>query len=167
MGRLFDAVASLLGLRHTISYEAQAAIELETAATRAWSRSGGTSLHYGFGVGGARIDMAPVLGQIVDDLSDGAATDEIALAFHEAVVDAVLHVARRVRAQRAVHTVVLSGGVFQNALLTTRCASLLEGADFDVLTNRIVPPNDGGLALGQAYIAGHGDPLSRPNPPEV
>jgi hydrogenase maturation protein HypF len=167
MGRLFDAVASLLGLRHEISYEAQAAIEVETVAARAWSKTGGSSLHYRFGVDGARIDMAPVLRLIVQDVRAGTATDEIALAFHEAVADVVLTVARRVRAERAVNTVVLAGGVFQNALLAVRCSSLLEDADFEVLTNRIVPPNDGGLALGQAYLAGHGDPVSRPTRPEV
>ncbi len=152
MGRLFDAVASLLGLRHRISYEAQAAIELEVAADQA---DGGSSCHYRFTIDGPLISPAEVLREMVIDLRANVPTSEIARAFHEAVSDVVVTVAARLRDERGDHAVALSGGVFQNALLTVMCTSRLQDAGFVVLTNQLVPPNDGGLALGQAFVAGH------------
>lgn len=150
MGRLFDAVASLLGLRHHVTYEAQAAIDLEIAA------AGGAPLGpYHFVLDADDVDPRPVIRSIVDDLRVGRPIADIALTFHLAVAELVVEVARRVRADRALGTVALSGGVFQNSLLTTECVRRLEHAGFVALTHHLVPPNDGGLALGQAYIAAH------------
>jgi hydrogenase maturation protein HypF len=154
MGRLFDAVASLLGLRHHITYEAQAAIDLEMAATA------GTPLDpYHFTIDstadGDDVDPRPVVRAIVEDLRHGKPVADIALTFHLAVAELVVAVAERIRSDRALATVALTGGVFQNSLLTTACVDRLEGAGFVALTHHLVPPNDGGLALGQAYIAAH------------
>jgi hydrogenase maturation protein HypF len=150
MGRLFDAVASLLGLRHHITYEAQAAIDLEIAA------SAGTPLDpYRFTLDGDEIDPRPVIRAIVEDLRRGGTVADVALTFHYAVADLVVAVARRTRSDSVSAPVALTGGVFQNSLLTTTCAGRLEEAGFVALTHHLVPPNDGSLALGQAYIAAH------------
>ena len=150
MGRLFDAVASLLGLRHHITYEAQAAIDLEIAAT-----AGNPLDPYHFAIDGDDVDPRPVVRAIVEDLRRGRTVADIALTFHFAVAELVVAVAQRIRSDRALATVALTGGVFQNSLLTVACVERLENAGFVVLTHHLVPPNDGGLALGQAYIAAH------------
>jgi len=149
MGRLFDAVASLLGIRHRVDYEAQAAIELELLAEQGDDR--GSPLPLAVGPDGV-IDPVPLLHELVRRIEDGRDEADVALAFHRAVADAVLESARR--ASHRELPVVLTGGVFQNALLTRFTRATLEGDGFVVLTHRLVPPNDGGLALGQAVIAG-------------
>ena len=160
MGRLFDAVASLIGLRHRISYEAQAAIELEIAATEAGDdREPG----YGFERCGGLLDASPVIRALVDDLAAGRSAPVLARRFHRAVVDLVTEVARWLRAATGIETVALGGGVFQNALLTEWCVESIDRAGLHALTHRAVPPNDGGLALGQAYIAAAGHGLDLPS----
>ncbi len=156
MGRLFDAVASLLDLRHRISYEAQAAIELEIAAA-----SGAQPPRYQFGlevVGDDPIvvDPGPVLAAIVTDVRRSAVdVESIALGFHRAVADMVQAVVDRVVERHDVDTIALTGGTFQNALLTDLCLDRLDAAGRRTLTHAIVPPNDGGISLGQAYVAAH------------
>ncbi|WP_055400432.1 MULTISPECIES: carbamoyltransferase HypF [unclassified Mycobacterium] len=149
MGRLFDAVASLLGVRHRIDYEGQAAIELEALAESAGGEAG-PSLTLMVGADGV-IDPAPMVQDLVSALYAGAQPATLALAFHDAVADAVA----RVVAQAAGTTrlVGLTGGVFQNVLLLKACRQRLRRAGFEVLTHRTVPPNDGGLALGQAVVS--------------
>ncbi len=149
MGRLFDAVASLLGLRHRITYEAQAAIQLEFLAASASVPADG----FAFGLDDGRIDPAPVLHAIVDGVRAGTDRASLALAFHHAVVDAIVSVAGDVRSERPVPAVGLTGGCFQNALLTDLAAMCLVDEGFEVLTHRLVPPNDGGIALGQVAVA--------------
>lgn len=148
MGRLFDAVASILDVKHRISYEAQAAIELELVA----ASGRGARSDYRFDLDGVEggLDQRPVIRAIVDDVGRGRPAPDIAFAFHDALAHAVEDIARR----HAMDTVVLSGGVFQNALLTELCVQRLSN-DFDVRTHRTVPANDGGLSLGQAFIAAH------------
>ncbi len=148
MGRLFDAVASLLDVRHRISYEAQAAIELEIVATQT-----PVAHPLAFGITDRQLDPDPLLRDIVAARRAGVRTDRLALGFHEAVVDGMVTLARRVRAQCDVERVGLTGGVFQNALLVRLASGALREQGFDVLTHRRVPPNDGGLALGQAVVA--------------
>ncbi len=150
MGRLFDAVASLLALRQRVSFEAQAALDLEMAAGR-----GNELTPYRFELDGTIIRVVPVVRRIVDDLRDGHRPADIALTFHLAISELVVDVAERTRDRDGLSTVALTGGVFQNALLTTMCLDRLEDRNFRVLTHRLVPPNDGGLALGQAFIAAH------------
>ncbi len=151
IGRLFDVVASLLDVRHHVSYEAQAAIELEALAASA--TGSGWPLQFSLREDGV-LDPVPVLRELARGLLRGVATARLALGFHEALAAAVAAAVDRVAAATQLRTVALSGGVFQNATLSTRCADKLREREFDVLQHRIVPPNDGGLALGQAVIAG-------------
>jgi hydrogenase maturation protein HypF len=156
MGRLFDAVSSLLDVRHIASYEAQAAMELEWLAT-------GHPLgapRYRFGLTGSDLDPAPVLRQMIADLRHGVATGAVAAGFHVAVARLMAEVAVRQREVTGIDQVALSGGVFQNALLVQLARKALAARQFDVLTHRVVPANDGGLALGQAAVAGYAGPTS-------
>jgi len=155
MGRLFDAVSSLLGIRHDTDYEGQAAIELEALAA-SQGRSGGA--RWAFDVSEASglltMDPAPALQAAVSGLASGLTTPAASLAFHEAVADAVAEAVAWARDRQGVTTVGLTGGVFANRLLEALCRERLGGLGVTVLTHRLVPPNDGGLALGQAVVAG-------------
>ena len=154
MGRLFDAVSSLLGLRQVATYEAQAALELEWCA----EAHVGTARPYHFGLSDGEIDPAAVLSGIVDDLGTGLPVAAIAAGFHGAVADLIGSVAEGLRDETGVTRVVLTGGVFQNVLLVDLARRALDARGFRVLTHRLVPPNDGGLALGQAAVAGYRPP---------
>ncbi len=151
MGRLFDAVASLVGVRHCVDYEAEAAIGLESLA-RSYSAD---AAPYAFGVGGsgpALADPAPVIRAVVRDLRAGVPLAEIAARFHAGVAALVVDLARLAREQTGLGVVALGGGVFGNALLLEACMGLLQEQAFTVLTPRLLPPNDGGIALGQLVI---------------
>jgi hydrogenase maturation protein HypF len=151
MGRLFDAVSSLLGVRHTVSYEAQAAIELETVAAAHL----GVARHYRFETSGDEIDAGGVLHAMVDDLRDGCPAGAAAAGFHVAVARLIADSADELREKTGIGRVALSGGVFQNMLVVRLTRAELARRNLQVLTHRLVPPNDGGLALGQAAIAGY------------
>ncbi len=146
MGRLFDAVSSLLDVRHAVDYEAQAAIELEALAkpALAWPAEVGWD--------GNRVIIDPS-GWLRLAMVAGSA-GEAAYAFHSGVAEAVVESARLVRQRFGDMAVGLTGGVFGNLLLTELCARGLQEAGFEVLLHRLVPPNDGGLALGQVCVAG-------------
>jgi hydrogenase maturation protein HypF len=140
MGRLFDAVAALLGVREEVSYEGQAAIELEQLA-------GDTAAEpYAWRFG----DGAALVATVHDDLSAGRARAEIAAAFHESVAAGAAAACAEAAGARAV---VLSGGSFQNLRLLASTRARLEAAGFRVLSHRLVPPNDGGISYGQAAVA--------------
>jgi len=150
VGRLFDAVSALLGVRDVVSYEGQAAIELEHVADPAETGS------YPVPVSDepvARVHIANLVRSLAEDMAGGTAVPVLAARFHNALADVVLDVCGRLREQHQLSTVALSGGVFQNALLVSRCLDRLEADGFIVLTHRQVPPNDGGLSLGQAAVA--------------
>ncbi|MET9524973.1 carbamoyltransferase HypF [Streptomyces coeruleorubidus] len=149
MGRLFDAVSSLAGVCHRAEYEAQAALELEAAAAAAWDAD--TSAYAFAGA----LDPAPVLSALVADLRRGTPAPVLAARFHRAVARAVAEICRRARRDTGLATVALSGGVFANALLEEECTRLLADDGFAVLRHGEVPPNDGGLALGQLMVAAH------------
>jgi hydrogenase maturation protein HypF len=158
MGRLFDAVASLAGVCQQAGYEGQPAIELEALLDPLGAPA---QRPYGFALaqhpdGTLVVDPAPVLAAAVRDVVGGTPSAVVSGRFHEAVARAVRDVARQVRATRGVQTIGLTGGVFQNALVTSRCQRLLQADGFEVLVHRRVPPNDGGLALGQAIVAACG-----------
>jgi hydrogenase maturation protein HypF len=155
MGRLFDAVSSLLGIRHEASFEAQAAMELETVAED--DAGGGPPWAAGFARRDDEIDAAPVIRRIVDDLRDGVAPAAIAAAFHGAVAGLVADTAVDLRERTGIERVALTGGVFQNVLLVRLVGAALRVRGFDVLTHHLVPPNDGGLALGQVAVAGRSE----------
>jgi hydrogenase maturation protein HypF len=153
MGRLFDAVAALIGVRHRIAYEAQAAIELEILGESGRSAAGATPrLAFDVAADGT-LDFAPVIQGLVRGLRAGADPAVLAYRFHAAVADAVAEVTRLVGADSPVPVVGLTGGVFQNVLLLRECTQRLTALGVEVLTHRLVPPNDGGLALGQAVVA--------------
>ena len=157
VGRLFDVVASLLGVRQRAGYEAQAAMELEARAER--GRAGAARLTFSLGDDGV-IDPTPLLAALVTAASASRpAVDDLALAFHQALADVVAASVSRVAAGRGRLPVALTGGVFQNAIVTTLTRRRLEDEGHVVLTHRLVPPNDGGLSLGQAVVAGR---TSRP-----
>jgi hydrogenase maturation protein HypF len=150
VGRLFDAVASLLGVRQTIDYEGQAAIELEVLAASAGGRAPAVPLRIEVSADGI-MNPAPMIATMVSALQEGAEPRDLAWAFHDAIAMAVAEVVSQVA--RGTSTVGLTGGVFQNVLLSNACRQRLDDAGFTVLTHRLVPPNDGGLALGQAAIS--------------
>jgi len=147
MGRFFDAVASLLGVRHRIDYEGQAAIELEALAETAPTAA---PLRLAVRPDGV-IDPASMVQTLVSGLNAGTPPAQLAAGFHQAVAVAVAEVVGQVAG--AVRLVGLTGGVFQNVLLLRACRKQLQMAGFEVLTHHTVPPNDGGLALGQAVIS--------------
>lgn len=166
MGRLFDAVSSLAGIRHHAGYEAQAAIELEYAA-----RAAGAEHEDGDGDGDGRgyrfalrfpapgsgdpvvADPAPLLAAVVADVRAGAATPLIAARFHSGVAGLVADLCVLARERYGLESAALTGGVFANTLLSSACARRLRAHGFTVLRHHLVPPNDGGLALGQLMVA--------------
>jgi hydrogenase maturation protein HypF len=151
MGRLFDAIASLAGVRHRVTYEAQAAIELEALVAETATGC------YRFDVPSAAdpilVDAAPVVAAVASDVAAGADPGTIAARFHRGVIEMMAVVANTVRRRHGITTVGLSGGVFQNVTIANAARRRLEEAGFAVATHHLVPPNDGGLALGQAVIA--------------
>lgn len=155
MGRLFDAVSSLLGVRQDVGYEGQAAIELEALATVAEGR---VKARWRFDIaerdGALTLDPSPVLHAAVAGLRARIPAPQAAYTFHAAVADAVAEAAAWARERHGVRLVGLTGGVFANRLLEGLCQERLEPLGVAVLTHRLVPPNDGGLALGQAAVAG-------------
>ncbi len=149
-GRLFDAVASIAGVRHQVNFEAQAAIELEMSA------AAGVEERYPFDIlDGAPwlIDMRPAIHSIVRDVQAARPVGYIAAAFHNTVAAIVVEICLRLRAADHLQRVCLSGGTFQNLYLLERTAAGLRTKGFEVLLHEKVPPNDGGLSLGQAVIA--------------
>ncbi len=148
MGRLFDALAALLGLRNAINYEGQAAIELETIADR------NVTTCYEFEITeGGIIKAEPVIQCAMGELLDGRAAAEVSAKFHLAVAHLITRMARRARDRRRLNRVALSGGVFQNMFLLERAHALLAADGFEVLMHSRVPANDGGISLGQAAVA--------------
>lgn len=147
MGRLFDAVSSLLGVRSFVNYEGQAAIELEAIADRLGEDA------YEFEVDHDTIAAGPVIHNAVSDLLNGRSPAVVAAKFHRGVARLITTVAEQARAERKLNRVALSGGVFQNLLLLTQTRKLLQARGFEVFTHSRVPANDGGISLGQASIA--------------
>jgi hydrogenase maturation protein HypF len=151
MGRLFDAVSALLGVCEESTYEGQAAMELEMAA------SDGTEEYYDFlyqqQEESCSINPSPLLKSICSDLKDGRPVGFISTKFHNSIAAMIVAVCRRLKKRYRLDTVALSGGCFQNGYLLSRSISGLRQAGFTVLQHHLVPPNDGGIALGQALIA--------------
>lgn len=150
-GRLFDAVASICGLRHEARYEGQAAIELMQAA-------GGRIADAGYSFGFERKDnrwlmlISPMLREIATAVRAGASSTEISRHFHRTLVGILSEITRMAYLETGLKTVVLSGGVFQNQLLTETLARELESDGYKVLIHAQVPTSDGGISLGQAAI---------------
>ncbi len=166
-GRLFDAVAALLGLVDDVTYEGEGPMKLESIATRAYGKSGGD------GDPEMLLDLLP-LGRredapdmfhfdprpLVAHIAQRVGHDDpeaLALLFHRAIADSIVRGAMMVREKTGINTLCISGGVFQNRLLWELVVPALEQGRFSIYRNRNVPPGDGGLALGQAWYAGEGE----------
>jgi hydrogenase maturation protein HypF len=152
-GRLFDAVASIIGLRNQVTYEGQAAGELEALAERKAGR-GLYPFSIARGEGPLVLDWREMVQRIATEAAAGADRAVIARSFHNTLAAAVAEVCLGIRAETGTDRVVLSGGVFQNRLLGEGVHTSLSERGFRVYSHRLVPPNDGVLALGQAAIAG-------------
>jgi hydrogenase maturation protein HypF len=150
MGRLFDAIASLVGVRHRAHFEAQAAMELEALAEGLVGAAYPVEITDGAPL---ILEPGPMIRGVVDDLAEGTPPTGIAARFHATVAEAVVRVSERVRASRGLDRVVLTGGVFQNAILLGATRRGLDARGFEVFSHHLVPPNDGGIALGQAAVA--------------
>ena len=150
MGRLFDGIAALIGLRHSVAFEGQAAMELEMAAgppsAGRYDVDWRPSDHI-------KIPIAPIVQGVVADLQQGADAALISRKFHTTLVHLFTDLCLYLRRETAVDQAVLSGGSFQNAILTDELTRSLISAGFSVYAHRLVPPNDGGIALGQAVAA--------------
>ncbi len=167
-GRLFDAVASLIGLRHSVSFEGQAAMMLEAAAQEASDRPA-SLIPYPFEIvaGSAPsefavpqgyfspldLDFRPMIREIVEELARGEPLSGIAARFHETLAASIAAICHRMRADLGLDRVCLSGGCFQNALLLEGCVRCLRSEGFQVFIHHEIPANDGGISLGQAAIA--------------
>ena len=164
-------------MRRSITYEGQAAIELEmmahgqepAAGAYDWTLDGdaasaasaerhgasGWADASAAGRAPAVVRLAPLFGGVIADLEAGATPGVVGARLHATVADVVSDLCRRVRASGGPSAVVLAGGVFQNRLLAELCERRLEAAGFDVLAAGLVPVNDGGVSLGQAAVAGY------------
>jgi hydrogenase maturation protein HypF len=171
-GRLFDAVAGLAGLRQRVAYEGQAAMELEWMATPvpidgAYPFELQESSERETQESTWLVDTRPLIQEVNADAGKGASPGTIGRRFHTTMVEMIATVCHRLRKAFGRDAVVLSGGVFLNALLTSEVVGRLEEDGFRVYRHRLVPPNDGGLSLGQLAIAAgcaHRAPNSEPAP---
>lgn len=153
VGRLFDAVASLAGIRDRITYEAEAAINLEAAA-REYHIERAAPYPFEFGDNGLRsIDLTPMIRSIVADVADGKTASEIAARFHHTLASIITKTLIPMAESTGINEVALSGGAFQNRLLLSLSMDSLTKEGFKVYINEQVPSNDGGVALGQAAVA--------------
>jgi len=153
-GRLFDAVAALAGIRDEVSFEGQAALELEMVLKTDAAQAGSYpfALHRDQGL--LLVDAVPMIRQLIIDLQNEVKISHISAQFHNGLSRVVVDVCTMIREEVGERPVALSGGVFQNRYLTERTMELLREEQFEVLVHRQVPPNDGGLSLGQAAVAG-------------
>ncbi len=151
MGRLFDAVSALLGVRGTINYEGQAAIELEQMAEKAETGE------YPFKIleekGMLIINPDPIIEAIIKDIRNGEGPFIISARFHNSIARVISRMAKRIRLAAGLSDVFLSGGVFQNHYLLVKVLDILKEDGFRVYTHQKVPPNDGGISLGQVFYA--------------
>ena len=154
-GRLFDGVSSILGLRDRVSYEGQAAMELEWLARESAAKGF-------YPVGFARhgeswaLEVSPLIAALAADLRKGALKEDIARRFHSTVVEMIRQACVRLRDESGLDRVALSGGVFMNEILSREVPAALEGEGFRVYGHHQVPPNDGGICLGQLAVAAAG-----------
>jgi hydrogenase maturation protein HypF len=147
MGRLFDAVASLIGLRHTINYEAQAAIELEQITEPSITDA------YTFEITENIINLNGIISNILTDINHAIHATIIATKFHNAIANLILVLCKQIEKENNLHHIALSGGVWQNQYLLRKTYQILTEEGFSVLIHHNIPPNDGGISLGQAVIA--------------
>ena len=152
MGRLFDAVSVICGIIKKITYHGQAAIQLEQAIDDGAIGNYQMPYKYDDNEGALIIDWCPMFRELIVDLDKDISAGTCALKFHNAILELVVSLSLYLREKEAINTVVLSGGVWQNRYLLDHSIKNLEEQGFEVLTNRLVPANDGGIALGQAAV---------------
>jgi hydrogenase maturation protein HypF len=153
IGRLFDAVSALLGVRERVNYEGQAAIELEQMADTMEDGEYPVEIVKEDGV--LILNPDPLIAAIVASIKKGEAMPTISARFHNSLARGIVQMALQMKEKTGLSKIILSGGVFQNHLLLGRTRDLLAKAGFQVFIQNQVPPNDGGIALGQAYHAIH------------
>jgi len=155
MGRLFDAISALLGIRSEIDYEGQAAIELEMAAYEEdyADAQEGYSYHIIEDKGIRIVQLRDLVSAIIEDLHQGIPKGRISVKFHNAMAQMTNEMCHLIANETGISQVALSGGVFQNRLLSGKTLEILESSGFQVFTHKQVPCNDGGISLGQAVIA--------------
>ena len=152
LGRLFDGVAVIIGIRNQVNFEGQAAMELEMLAADdidsiydvEWLKGTEDPI---------RILPAPIIRGVVEDVQNGRSISEIAIKFHKTLIALFSEICADVRRESELNRVVLSGGCFQNSILLTGMIHELTSRDFEVFAHQRVPANDGGISLGQAMIA--------------
>ncbi len=152
MGRLFDAIAAILGIRNVVNYEAQGAIELEAIANL------DRTDRYSFSFEDEPskpliIDPAPVINGVLQDMRRKIAISDISMKFHNAIVQVVVETCQMIRSELGLSSVVLSGGVWQNMILLRKTIQSLQNGNFHVIWHHQVPTNDGGISLGQVAVA--------------
>ena len=158
-GRLFDAVAALIGIRQQVNYEAQAAIELEMAMTTTSSETASPDRDDAYPMklvpqdNGWIISTGPLFEALLDDLHRSVPATAISRRFHNGLVEGFVQLATLLRERATLNRVCLSGGTFHNFYLSQRLESRLSEAGFEVFTQKEVPAGDGGLSLGQALVA--------------
>ena len=155
MGRLFDAVSALIGVRGEIDYEGQAAVELEMTAYDSHLKVGNAVYPYSIteSDGVNIIQLTELFSAIIKDLYQDVPKATISGTFHNTVAQIICEMCQLISRRTGIKQVALSGGVFQNRLLLSKAVPLLEDSGFSVLTHKQVPCNDGGISLGQAVIA--------------
>ena len=153
-GRLFDAVAALVGLRTTINYEAQAAIELEMAAHESCDE-GAYPFELQFAAGTWLIGTRPLFDWLIRDIRRGAIVPDISRKFHNGLASLFLGLSQKIRESHGLNRVCLTGGCFQNILLFELLLTALRKQNFEVYFHTEVPAGDGGISLGQAVVAAH------------
>ncbi|MEI8130942.1 MAG: carbamoyltransferase HypF [Leptolinea sp.] len=147
MGRLFDAISALLGIRQQVTYEGQAAIELEAACDP--SETG----LYNFQITGSILDPKPVFFAILQDFLNKIPIEKIAARFHNGIIQTCLETCKIIRNETGISTVSISGGVWQNVILFSKTVRLLESNNFKILSHKKLPTNDACISMGQAVIA--------------
>jgi len=150
MGRLFDAISSLLSVRNEVHYEGQAAIELEMIADHEVKEA------YSFNIlkdeSPMVIDSTKIIQGVVFDITKGISPSKISGKFHRTIASLIVETCGAIRSKTKLNRVVLSGGVFQNIFLLSLVTKELKSSGFEVYTHHLVPANDGGISLGQAVI---------------
>ncbi len=146
MGRLFDAVSALSGVRARVNYEGQAAIEFENLCAPDETSA------YAFEIKADTIQLASFFTQVVSDIEQRVPASIISAKFHNGLANVLVSLCKRIRSEIGIHTVALSGGVWQNKTLLAKTYLLLEKENFEILVHHQVPTNDGGIALGQVAI---------------
>jgi hydrogenase maturation protein HypF len=155
VGRLFDAVAALVGLSYEVSYEAQAAIALEMQASNRTTKGKIENYPYSLAetAGVTVVKLGELFSTVIDDIRNDVSVSTISLKLHKTIAQITVDMCKTISKKTDIKQVALSGGVFQNRLLFRLTATCLRQVGFEVFTHHLVPCNDGGLSLGQAVVA--------------